>query len=238
MDTPDLNQLTNLTATQKAGTQNLLTGQSVQDADYLKRYTDFINGQEGASAMAGRIGSELGIPTLQANATMLRNTLTNLPSTYSKAMTGFDVNQNQLARVIGQKSSELQPAVTTAENSLNAANTNLNTRMGYETADQARQEKPYTLEQTMLATRQAREQTLFSEQNTNELNSLIAKINAGVSLSNAEADRANQLALQEKDFENQKTMNLQNLNSRAPVSTSSGDWIIDPTTGQYVPVYA
>jgi len=243
-DAPDLNQLTDTTNRQRASTQTLLANQGAQTSDYLKRYTDFIGGQEGASAMAKRIGEELGIPTLQANATMLRNTMTNLPTTYSKAMTGFDVNQNQLNRVIGQKSSELAPALTTAENSLQTAQGNLNTRMGYEQYDQTRQEKPYAMEKDILSERQARETTLFSQDNENELTALINKINAGVTLSEGEKNRANQLAIAEKTYQlelkkleqNQNQFNSTQ-NGRAPISTDTGDWMWDSSTGQWAPVY-
>jgi hypothetical protein len=234
-DNIDLNALTNLTTQQRAGTQNLLAGQNVTSADYLKRYTDFINAQEGATAMAGRIGGELGIPTLQANATMLRNTLTNLPSTYSKATTGYDVNSSQLSRIIGQKASELQPMVQTAETSLEGARSNLNTQMAYNQYDQTRMEKPYSVEQTMLATRLAREATMYSEQNSNELSALIAKINANVTLSEGERNRAQQLAVLEKEFENQKALNLQKQSSSSNYLTvGEGSAVYDPSTGKMI----
>lgn len=197
----DLNALTNLTAQQRAGTSNFITGLNTESADYLKRYTDFINSQEGMTAAAQRIGGELGIPTLQANATMLRNTLTNLPSTYGKAMTGYDVNANQLARIIGQKSSELSPLVTTTETSLQAAQGNLATRLGYLTTEQAKALLPYQTEKDLMINKWARETTLFSEDNQRELDALIAKINAGVTLSEGDKNRANALAIQEKQYQ-------------------------------------
>ena len=237
----NLNELTNLTTQQRAGTTGLLAGQDATTAAYLKRYTDFINSQEGATAMAGRIGTELGIPTLQANATMLRNTLTNLPSTYSKATTGYDVNANQLARIIGTKSSELYPMVQTAETSLAGAQDVLGQRMGYEQYDQARLEKPFATEQEFLADRLARETSLFSQDNERELNSLIAKINAGITLSEGEKNRANQLAVAEKNYQQAievakmtQSTATQTMNARAPISTDTGDWMWgqDPDDGQ------
>ena len=231
---PDLNQLTNLTNTQRAGTQNFLAGQNVTSADYLKRYTDFINSQEGASAMAGRIGGELGIPTLQANATNYRNLLTNLPSTYSKATTGYDVNANQLNRIIGQKSSELSPLVETTERSLAAAQGNLATRMGYEQYDQSKALLPYTTEKEMLADRQARETTLYSQDNQNELNSLIAKINAGITLSEGEKNRAATLAASEKAYLSAK----ENATPNTQVIEQGGKkYLIDSGTGKILSTY-
>jgi S-adenosylmethionine synthetase len=233
----NLNELTDTVAKQRAGTSGFLAGQDVTSADYLKRYTDFINSQEGATAMAGRIGSELGIPTLQANATQLRNTLTNLPSTYSKATTGYDVNANQLARIIGQKSSELSPAVTTAETSLANAENVLGQRMGYEQTDQAKALLPYTAEQNMLNDRLARETTLYTQDNQNELNALITKIQSGITLSEGEKNRANQLAIQEKSYQNALEVQKSKNAGQAPISTDTGDWMWDNQSGTWVPVY-
>lgn len=237
----DLNQLTNLTASQKAGTSGFLAGQNTETADYLKKYTDFINSQEGASAMASRIGGELGIPTLQANATMLQNTLTNLPSTYSKATTGYDVSQNQLSRIIGQKASELQPMVTTAENSLQNAQNTLNTRMGYEMTDEEKALRPYTMEKDLLSERQAREATLYTADNENELNALIQKLNMGITLSEGEKNRANQLALQEKQYQQALDVAKQNNANTTPntqvVESGGKKYLIDSGTGKIIATY-
>ena len=230
-DTPDLNQLGTLTANQRLGSQNLLAGQNTADTDYLKKYTDFINSQEGAGAMATRIGGELGIPTLQKNATMLRNTLTELPSTYSKATTGYDVNANQLSRIIGQKSSELSPMVQTAETSLAGAQNTLGQRMGYEQTDQAKALLPYATEKELLMDRQARETTLYSQDNQNELNALITKINAGITLSEGEKNRAQQLAVQEQSY-NQAKETAKNAAPPTQIVTKGGrQLLINSTTG-------
>lgn len=149
-DTPNLNQITDLTTAQKANTTGFLNGQNALTSDFLNRYTGAVNGQETSTAMANRIGGELGIPTLQKNANTINTTLSNIPSTYGAATRGYDVNANQLSRIIGQKTSELAPAATTANNALSSANTTLNTQMGYEQADQAKALTPYSTEQSLL----------------------------------------------------------------------------------------
>ena len=233
----DLNQLTNLTTQQRAGTQGFLAGQNLTTADYLKRYSDFIQGQEGATAMAGRIGTELGIPTLQANATMLRNTLTNLPGTYNKATTGYDVNANQLARIIGQKSGELAPAVQTAETSLAGAQNTLGQRMGYEQTDQAKALLPYQTEKDLLSDRLARETTLYSQGNQRELDALITKIQSGIQISEGERNRAQQLSIAEKGYQNQLELQKRTQNAQAPISNEQGGWMWDAERGTWAPVY-
>lgn len=219
MDSPNLDAITNLTTSQRAATPGFLSGQLGQTNDFLNRFKGAIGGQESVPGMAARIGGELGLPGLQSNATMLQNTMSNLPTTYSGAVRGFDVNNNQLQRIIAQKSSELAPAVTTAQNSLQSAQNTLNTQMGYTQAEQQKQLLPYQTEQSMLSDRLARETTLYTTQNQQELDALIAKTNAGITLSEGEKNRAQQLAVQEQTFENQKALNTQ----QASLSSSSGN---------------
>jgi len=237
MDTPNLNELTNLTNSQRANTNTLLGNQAGQQSDFLKRYTGAVQGQEGQAAMAQRIGQELGVPTLQKNATMLRNTLTNLPSTYSKATTGYDVNANQLSRIIGQKSSELSPMVQTAETSLGNAQNTMNTQMGYATADQAKQLMPYQTEQSLMQDRQAREASMYSQDNQNELNSLINKIQYGVQLSEGEKNRANALAVAENNYQNNLKLQ-QNQPAETQIVESGGKkYLINSQTGSVINTY-
>ena len=100
---------------------------------------------------------------------------------------------------------------------------------------------PYQSEQTMLNDRLARETSMFTTENSNELNGLIAKIQSGVTLSEGEANRANSLAIAEEGYQN--ALDVQNSknsvqNSQAPVSTNSGDWMWNAKTSQWVPVVA
>ncbi len=237
METPNLDQITNLAARQKADSQGFLAGQAGQQSDYLNKYTNFINSQEGASAMATRIGNELGLPQLQKGAIDLRNLYTNLPQTYSKATTGYDVNANQLNRIVGQKSSELAPMVDTAERSLAGAQNVLGQRMGYEQADQARAEKPYAVEQSMLADRQAREASFYTADNQRELDALINKVQMGVTLSEGEKNRAATLAASEKQYELEK----QKMSSTTPntqiVESNGKKLLIDSGTGKVISSY-
>jgi len=201
-DTPDLNQITNLTTTQRANTQNLLGTQNTAISDYMNRYTNAIKGQETMGAMANRIGKELNLPTLKENAYNINKTVNELPATYNAATRGFDVNSNQLSRIIGQKTSELTPALNTANNALSNAQSSLDTQMGYGVADQNKELLPYATEKDLLSDRMARETSLYSTDNQNELNGLIQKIQSGITLSEGEKARANQLAIAEAGYKN------------------------------------
>jgi hypothetical protein len=234
--TVDLNAPTAQAQQNKTDLQNLFTNQAGQQSDFLNRYTSAIKGQEGSSAMATRIGNELGVPQLQANAQSLNQTLFNLPSTYSAATTGRDVNANQLSRIVGTKQVELSPAAALATQNAQQAQSNLNTRMGYEQADQSKALLPYQTEQQLLTDRLTRESTGYSAANQSILDSIIAKMNAGVTLSEGEKTRAQQLAVQEMQYK--QAMDVANVNQTASdpyKSLSEGQTLYNTATGQ--PVY-
>lgn len=206
---PNLNLATDQAKLNKTNSQSLLAGQDAANSSYLGKLGSYVSNTPSQSVMAQRIGEELGLPQLQANATQLNNTVRDLPSTYSKATTGFDVNANQLARVVGTKQAELSPLAQRATEQAQTAQGQVNQRLGYANEDFNRGLIPLTAEQSLLSDRNARETTLYTTDNQNELNALINKINSGVQISEAEKSRAHDLAMQEKAFENQKKLNDQ-----------------------------
>lgn len=197
---------------------------TAQTNDYLTRYTNFIGGQETQAAMAKRIGDELNLPTLSENAYNINRIVRELPQTYSAATRGFDVNANQLSRIIGQKTSELAPALATANEAKANAQASVDKQMGYAVADQNKALLPYQSEQTLLIDRLARESTGFNIEKENELSTLIAKMNAGITLSEGEKNRAQQLAMQENTFKQEKEMQQMKNKASAIASPYLQDW--------------
>jgi len=170
-------------------------------ADYLSRYRQAIMGQEGLPHMYTRIGDELNIPNLRTSAVNLQNQMTNLPETYSKATRGFDVNENQLNRIVVTKSAALAPAVTTATNSYQSAQDMQQQMIAANQAEQQKQLTPFADEKSFLADKYARESTGFTADNQRVLDSLIAKMQSGVALSNEEQANINRLAVAEKSYQ-------------------------------------
>ena len=229
---PDVNAIS---AKQKQERQQFNLGQQGQEQDYLKRYTGAIQGQEGMTALSERIGQELGLPQLRKNATMLQTTLENLPSTWNTATRGFDVNQNQLDRIIGQKASELTPTVNKVYNALNAGEAQLGQRLGYAQTEQAKQLMPYQTEQSLITDRFAREATGYNQDSQNELNAILQKAQMGIQLTQWETDRADRLAEQEKQYELQKQqISFQTQKQPGSNLMNVGGQLYDPTTGQWI----
>jgi hypothetical protein len=185
----DLSAYNNAVAQQKAGSANsvsptagsdLLAQQATDTAafnakqqgqqnDFLTAYKNAVGGQETQTAAAARIGASLGLPQLQANSQALNNTLFQLPQTYGKATTGFDVNSNQLAQIIAQKQSELAPSATLAASNVQNAQNNLSTQLGYEQADQSKALLPYQEQGQLLSDQLARESSGFTQDKQNAL---------------------------------------------------------------------
>lgn len=240
---PNLNLGVETAQKQKQASQGLLTGQDVRTGDYLGKLGQYVASQPSSQVMADRIGQELGLPQLRETSGALTETVRNLPSTYSKAMTGFDVNANQLARVVGTKQAELAPLAQRATEQTQNAEARLGERMGYAQKDFERGLIPLSAEQNFLAERNARETTLYSQDNQNELNAIIDKIKNGIQISEAEKQRAHELAMQEKAFENQKKLNQQQADlspaqSNTQVIEVNGQKkLIDTATGKVLSTY-
>lgn len=237
---PDLNAPVQAAQAQKGQLDTLFAGQRNEQGGFLNDYKSLLGSQPTMAQSAQRIGDSLGLPQLQGNATMLRNTLSNLPSTYSAATRGTDVNNNQLQRIVGQKSSELAPAVETAERSLSGAQDNLSRMLGYETADKDRALLPIQARQQLMSEQQARETSGYSQQMQREFDGIIAKMQSGVQLSMQEKDLASRYALSEKQFEQQKQLNQQqhDLSPAAKqdryVTLGDGATLYDTQTGKVV----
>lgn len=238
MDTPDLNAPVQAAQAQKGQLDSLYGAQRGETGDYLSRLSGFVNNRPTSQALSERIGGELGLPQLRGNSQALNQTLFNLPQTYSKATSGFNVNQNQLDRAVGTKQAQLAPAAALAsQNTLNAEN-QLTQRMGYEQQDFQNNLIPYQSEQGLLSDRLSRESTGYSNQMQNELTAIISKMNGGITLSEGEKNRANQLAVAEQNF--QHSMELQKQSQGAAgantqvIDVGGHKKLINTQTGQVI----
>lgn len=186
--------------------QNLLSSQSGQNQDYLGRLRSYVSSQPSTGVIAAKLGSQLGLPQLQANANQLNQAVTDLPSTYGSATRGFDVNANQLSRIIGQKSSVLAPLAQTATTQAQNAQNQVNTQLGYNQQDFQNQLIPYTSEANILGQQQSNQINVWGQSQKNDLDALVAKMQSGTQLTNDELNRANQLSIAELQSQTQQNV--------------------------------
>ena len=157
----DLNAPANAVARQRIANREFLAGQNQQTTDFLNKFTGTIAGQGTTADAAQRIGGELGLPQLRQNAFNMQQQLIDIPEVYGSATRGFDVNANQLSRIINQKTSELAPFAQRATAQQQFGEQELGTRLGYLQNDWNRQLLPLNSEQAFLADRFAREVSVF-----------------------------------------------------------------------------
>lgn len=236
-------QLPNLTGAvdrQRSMGQRLLGNQDLMTSNFLGNYGNAIGGQEKMRAMYGRLGDELGLPGLQRNAQNLTAQLEAIPQTYANATRGFDVNANQLARIQNTKAAQLAPLAQKATTQAQNAQNLIATQMQLGQAEQQKELLPYQMQGQFLTDRLARETSMFTQDNQNELQALTAKMNAGIQLTEAEKNRAQELEVQRRNFENSKALAEQKFGYDkqllAPTSTNSDNWFFDPNGGGWVPV--
>lgn len=207
----ELPDYTSFFNTQKQNTGNLLSGQDIQTGNWLSNYSNALQHQETLPAMYTRIGEELNIPGLQRQSQDLTANLNAIPETYGNATRGFDVNANQLSRIVGTKQAALAPLQQQAVSQLQTAEQQRQAQAAAYVAQQEKEMQPYMYEREFLTDRIARETSMFTQEAQNELAALNAKTSAGVQLSEGEANRKNELEKLAKQFEYNKALAQQQI---------------------------
>lgn len=122
----------------------------------------------------------------------------------------------------------------------NTANANLGRSATLAAGDVATAIDPYKTQVTALNDQIVRESTGYTQEQQNELTTLLTKMNQGFQLSQSEADRANQLALADKQYANASALAdkqaeaKKNDPSSRYINIGNGDQVYDVVTGKIV----
>lgn len=192
-------------------------GQRKESQDYLNSYTNAIQGQEALPAMYNRLSEQYGIPQqkelvqgLGQQMTGLNQRLYEMPGVVSGTTRNSLVTQGQRANLIESKSAPLRADLAAlgaiygpAASALASSQQEVSTQMGLGQQQQAKELLPFEQGFSIMQTQQAREFSGYTEANQLELNRLIANASNGLAWTNAERDRANQLAMAELNYKNE-----------------------------------
>lgn len=192
-------------------------GQKAEGQSYVSGLTEFLQSQESLNQMYDRIGSQLDLPRQRENVMQIAEgvdqlaaALKGVPDSVRGRTRNSLVTDAQANRIIAKESeglgaelSDLQNAGNIASMRLQASEEELSKRMGLEQAQQQKFLLPWEKEYDLLTQRQAREFSGYTFANQLELNRLISNQNAGLTWTNAEKQRAHELAMQEQAFKNQ-----------------------------------
>jgi transcriptional regulator with XRE-family HTH domain len=180
-----------------SGLGGLLGGES---NDYVSQYANAVANNPSVTSLYNTANQMFNVPQLANQSTYLNNQVTNaVPDAYTGAK-GFDIDSTDINNGVAAKLSYLTPQA-------NAATANYNTASGlasqYVQAGQAQNTQnllPIQAQGTLLQQQEAAQATGWNQTLSDEFQSLIDKMNAGVQLSTTEMTRANTLASLEEAY--------------------------------------
>lgn len=193
-------------------------GGPTNSTDYAKLYADTIAKNPTATQLYSTANDIFNVPNLQNNAIRLNNAVTNeVPNAYNLAR-GFDYGDAQVQNKINTDLRFMSPQA-------NAAQANANTAAGLASqwVNQGMTQNqinllPVQQQGQMLGEALARQSTGFDIAAQNELQGLVAKLNAGVTLSQAEIQRANELMKASQAYET--ALGVANINKQSAMGVA------------------
>lgn len=199
------------------------TNQATQGEQAIQQLQQAISGQPTLSKQRETIAGELGLPQLRQASTginqaivNLQQTLAGLPQMVEQQKRGYDVTGARLAQLQRREAQPLEQSLANLGfgaaqigQQLSGAESELSTRLGLSREDMNRQLLPAQYRVDLSREQLAREASGFDQQQQNELQLYRDKIAAGEALDQFERQRAANLALAEKEFQNQMALNRQ-----------------------------
>lgn len=214
-------------------------------------YAGAIAGQAKVPDLINKYDQQYGVPQMQqqiqqgmAQYDALGNTINNKPNEIAQRSRESILNQGQKDRVVQAESAPLLQQQGLLGQTLSRQQANLGVAQGNAAkmvdAAQVQQQKElapwlqqYSNENVMSSMRT----TGWNFENQSELTRLITNAQNGITLSEGEKNRANDLAMKEKEFENNlKVQNAKNQNQPGSnyITAGAGTSIFDPSTGKFI----
>lgn len=192
-----------------------------QFSDLEKGYTGAINAQPTVPQLTSKYADQFGVPQLQgrlqsdqAQADTLGTQIANAPKTVAQASQQSILTQGQkdaavqnLTTPLNQQLSTLNTNIGREQTNLGTAQTNAGNMVTAEQAQQTKQLLPWTQAFSDANVTSAMQMTGWTTENANQLQTLLANQQAGVTLTKDEQDNMEQLAQQEQQFHNTLSVN-------------------------------
>lgn len=182
----------------------LSTKQKSEEESFLSALREKMGGQETLTAASERIGGELQLPALRQSAFDLTQTLKNIPQTQQTISKQVGISAPHLQKRIASEQGRLAPVAQEAVGQQQFSEKELGNRLGLLLADQSAELRPFfEAQMPLLQDRLAREQANYSQDKQNELTLLLTNMSQGFQASQADLNRANQLASSENEYQRQ-----------------------------------
>jgi len=216
---------------QRTNWSNLFNNQNSTQNDFINSYNAKIASQPSLSDSYAKYGAANNLTGLGQQANTLNNAVLQTPQQNLDLAKGFNYNQNQVNQKTTQDLTKLQPLATAATNNFQTAQNLTNQQVGYQQTQNQYELQPLQAQQQMTTDAFARQMTGYTQANQAELEGLISKMNAGVTLTQAEVSRANALASAEASYKSAQA-------STQNVTLTPNQTYLNTLTGQsYQPQY-
>lgn len=212
----------------RSGFNDLANQQQGTVQGFTNTYANAVAANPDVRSLYNQANEQFGVPQLAQRANYLNTQVTNQLPMQQQLMRGFDANQNQVDNATNQALRYLQPQATAATNASQTAQNLANQSVGYGITQNQMNLLPVQQQGQMLNDVLARQATGYTTAAQSELQGYIDKMNAGVQLSQAEYQRANQLAQAEASYNSQiqsQTIASQN------ITLGQGQTYYNPVTG-------
>ena len=194
--------------------------EAAESGQFRQRYGDWLSGLETPEATRERFENRYGYQPLKEQYQQSSEMLGNLGSAISakpEEVLGRSretiMTSGQVSNISNKEVADLMKVYSSVGQineqqgqRLSLIEQNMNDASQLELAQQQKMMTPWLQEYNDINIMQAKKYTGWTFANTLELNRLIGNRDAGISWTNAEANRANALAMQENNFNNQLDM--------------------------------
>mgnify|MGYP001578858258 FL=1 len=205
-------------AKQRADTQAILDRQNAEQNALFDVFKTQSAGQEKIGSAYSRLAGEQGIPGLQTSAAIIQGEIGNVKALIDR------LEQDVTTRTAGTLTSEAQRRRTVAAErtplsdtlgrlatgldpvtrALETAQGNVGTQLSLTAQEQAKELRPAEMQISALSDRFAREMTGYNQDKQSELSAVLAKISRDEALSDREWQSAQQLASEERSWQQTK----------------------------------
>ena len=209
---------------------NMLANQQTGNVQgFTDKYAQAVANNPNVQSLYDTANTAFGVPQLAERANRLNTQVTNQLPMQTQLMRGFDASQGQIDNATNFNLRFLEPQATAATNASQTAQNLAGQRVQAGITQNQMNLLPIQQQGTMLNDVMARQATGYNIAAPTELDGLINKMNAGVTLSQAEIARANALAQQETSYQN--TLAEQRYKNLNTASGTQG--LVDVQTGGY-----
>ena len=200
-------------STIKSGFNNLFGDQQNSQNDFINSYKQAVASNPSVTSLYDTANSKYNVQPLQQQANTLTNAVLQAPQQTLDTARGFNYDQNQVNNQTNLTLGRLSPLASAAQNNASTAQTNANNYVQAGIAQNQQNLLPIQQQASMMSDLWARQASGYTTAAQAELEGLINKMNAGVTLSTAEMARANALATAEASY--QSSVNSANASIQA-----------------------